>query len=169
MTGGRKNLPAKNPCGECGNDCKEGTLACQMCSIWYHGNACSVVSYSLLYAIKKSKGLIWLCKLCEEHGKRKLKDEPGEDTNLKRLVDHKTSLTKINNCIKIEIENRFKKFKETLDTKLNEIIDTQEKLPCEIKSAWKPQTKRQPQKFEVIMLETLAKQEKERPDLEKRE
>ena len=53
----------------------------------------------------------------------------------KRLVDQKTSLTKINNCIEIEIENRFKKLEETLHTKLNETIDKQEKIPCEIKSA----------------------------------
>ena len=176
MTGGRRNPSAKYPCGERGNECcKEGTLACQKCGIWYHGNACSGVPSSLLNAIKKSKGLIWLCKLCEEHGKRKLEDEPEEDTNLKklkiekRLVDQKTSLTKINNCIEIEIENRFKKLEETLDTKLNEIIDKQEKIPCEIKSAWKPQTNIQPQKLKVIMHETLTEQEKEQLDLEKRE
>ena len=102
MTGGRRNPSAKYPFGECGNECKEGTVACQMCGSWYPENACSDVSSSLLNAIKKSKGLISLCKLCEEHGKRKLKDEPEEDTNLKleiiekSLADQKASLTKIN-------------------------------------------------------------------------
>ena len=87
----------------------------------------------------------------------------------KRLVDQKTSLTKINNCIEIEIENRFKKLEGTHDTKLNEMNDKQEELPCNIKSAWKPQTNIQPQKLKVTMHETLAEQEKQQLDLGKRE
>ena len=40
----------------------------------------------------------------------------------KRLVQQKTPLLKIDKCIEIENENRFKKLEETLDTKLIDII-----------------------------------------------
>ena len=54
-----------------------------MSGIWYHGNLCWGLPSSLLNAFKKCKRLIWFCKLCEEHGRRKLKDELEEGTKLK--------------------------------------------------------------------------------------
>ena len=90
------------------------------------------------------------------------------EKNAKRLAHQKILLMKIKNFIEIESENRLKKSEETLDTNLNEIIDKQEKIPCKIKSAWKPQAKVQPQKLKVHMHETLVEQEKERLDFEKR-
>ena len=83
----------------------------------------------------------------------------------KRLVQQKTPPTKINNCIEIENENRFKKSEETSDRKLIDIIDKQER--CEIKSTWKPQVSIQAQKMKVLMHETFTR--KKRLDLEKME
>ena len=69
--------------------------------------------------------------------------------------------------MKNETEHRFKKLEETLDTKFNEIIDEQEKIPCEIKSTWKSQVNIQHQMLKVIMQETLLEQEEERLDFKK--
>ena len=67
-------------------------------------------------------------------------------------------------------EAQLKKIETSFETKINELMTKQEEMPTVIKNAWTKASPNQPaHSMKKIMKETLAQQDREKDDLEKRE
>ena len=116
----------KYPCGACAGECKDGSVACILCNSWYDAGNCSGLPSSILMAMSKTSGLVWLCKSCETKGmERLLKDEKqidakAQETIVAKVMEDKLdeirdTNTKLINChfsnktLKLNLKTYFQK------------------------------------------------------------
>ena len=105
----------KFPCGECKNECKDGSISCPKCGEWFHSVEFSGVQTNTLRAILKSPRLIWLCKTSVDSWKKNLKEGIRSDDPLaeelkffeKRFTENQSTAK----CTKMEqkIEEQLRK------------------------------------------------------------
>lgn len=55
---------AKFPCGSCVTECKDSSVQCFKCKVWFHQN-CAKLNSSALNALDKHTGLLWVCPPCK--------------------------------------------------------------------------------------------------------
>lgn len=168
----------KYPCVECDNECKIGTLQCQACGEWCHP-VCSTIPAAVLNVIPKNIGLIWLCKHCKEPGKAKLKNMSQEDVTLEEKINKieknfestNDKMDMISTLVKTGIDEKFNIIERALNDKLNNLFEKQDAITRESENNWSKivQQTQKPIELKSIMQETLALQEKEKIENERRE
>ena len=168
----------KYPCGTCNLECKDGSVSCFKCGCWYHAGDCSGIATSVLRCLQKTSGLIWLCKDCEESGKKLLRDGPDDINEIgsklaciqKQLTDRQLNENKLENTVQKFIDERLLHIEQKLENKINLVIEKQQQIPDQIKTSWQKSNVSTPiPNMKKIMKETLQQQEQEKEDNEKRE
>ena len=92
----------------------------------------------------KTSGLIWLCKDCEESGKKLLRDEPDDINEIgsklackqKQLTDRQLNEIKLENTVQKFIDERMLHIEQKLENKINLVIEKQQQIPDQIKTSW---------------------------------
>ena len=175
-----RTMSVKFPCGECKTECKDGSIQCFKCDEWYHAGECSGIATNILRALPKSAGLLWLCKTCNEPGRRAIREGVQDqdhdsirrklETIEKQLKENQTSTQEVQRKMQESFEAQLKKIETSVETKISELMTKQEEMPTVIKNAWTKAPPNQPaHSMKKIMKETLAQQDREKEDLEKRE
>ena len=174
MTDKLRSQSTKFPCGECNEECKDGSLSCFKCGSWYHSGTCSGVQAAVLKNLAKTPGLLWLCKNCVEVGKNQLRNEPTpENTQLAKKLEKiekaVAATANIEKTIKLEFDAKFNKLESSVEAKLDTLLKKQELIPSEIQTSWNKQPSVQPTSIKKIMKETLIQQERDKIDTINRE
>ena len=162
----------KYPCGACAGECKDGSVACILCNSWYHAGNCSGLPSSILMAMSKTSGLVWLCKSCETKGKeRLLKDEKQIDAKVQETIVAKVmedKLDEIRDTNTKLIEDKLSLFLQNLEAKLENLLSEDRKSA----QSWSEVTQRNAPLVKglgTIMKDTIENERLEQADQEKRE
>ena len=161
----------KCPCGACAGECKEGSVACILCNSWYHAGNCSGSPSSILMAMSKTSGLVWLCKSCETKGmERMLKGEKQIDTKAQETIVANVMQDKLDEIRDTNtklIEDKLLLFQQNLEAKLENLLSEDRKSA----QSWSEVTQRNAPLVKglgTLKKETIENERLEQADQEKR-
>ena len=94
--------------------------------------------------LQKTSGPFWLCKDCEESGKKLLRKGPDDinaigsklDCIQRQLTERQLNENTFENTVQKFIEERILHFEQKLVNKINLVIEKQQQIPEQIKTSW---------------------------------
>ena len=126
-------------CGTCSIECKDGSVSCFECGCWHHAGECSGIAPNILRNLQKTSGLIWLCKDCEQSGKKLLRNGPDDNNEIgskldciqRQLTERQLNENKLENTVQKFIEERILHIEQKLENKINLVIENSSKYRSE--------------------------------------
>ena len=161
----------KYPYGTCNLESKDGSVSCFKCGSWYHAGECSGIAPNVFRCLQKTSGLIWLCKDCEERGKKFLRNGPDDfneigsklDCIQRQLTERQLNENKLENTVQKFIEERILHIEQRLEKKTNLVIEKQQQIPQRIKTSFQKSNVPPPiPNMKKIRKQTLQQQDKKR-------
>ena len=110
-----------------------------------HAGDCPGIASNVLRCLQNISGLIWLCKNCEESGKKLLRNGPDDINEIgsklaciqKQLAEQQQlNENKLENTAQKIIEEQALDIERKLENKINLVIEKQQQIPEQIKTSW---------------------------------